>query len=66
EVTTSTDEIMQISEIVLTGAKADVVDTTSEELETKAEAPQTFDFGVIAAIASVISLAGFAVAKKKH
>ena len=40
--------------------------TVSEELEGKAEAPQTFDFGVLAAVAAVLSLAGFAVAKKKH
>lgn len=32
--------------------------------ETTADAPQTFDFGVIAAIVSIVSLAGCAVAKK--
>ena len=42
------------------------VDTkVDEELEAKAEAPQTFDFGVFAAIAACISLTGFAVSKKK-
>ena len=37
-----------------------------EELEAKAEAPNTFDFGVIAAAVSMVSLAGFALTKKKH
>ena len=36
------------------------------EAETVSDAPQTFDFGVIAAIASIVSLAGCAAAKKKH
>ncbi len=36
-----------------------------EELEAKAEAPQTFDFGVIAMVAVVLSLAGFAFSKKR-
>ena len=52
-----------------TDAPAEEVPTSSpvdEELEAKAEAPNTFDFGVIAAVAAVISLAGFAAAKKKH
>ncbi|MBQ2546146.1 MAG: discoidin domain-containing protein, partial [Clostridia bacterium] len=54
-------------EIVVSGeGDADVVEDVeiSEELETKEEAPQTFDFGIIAAAAAVISLAGFAIAKK--
>ena len=51
----------QVSEVTLFGdAAADV----SEELNTKEEAPQTFDFGVVAAVAAVVSLAGFAIAKK--
>ncbi len=37
-----------------------------EELEAKAEAPNTFDFGVIAAVAAMVSLGGFALTKKKH
>ena len=52
-----------------TDAPAEEAPTSSpvdEELEAKAEAPNTFDFGVIAAVAAVISLAGFAAAKKKH
>ena len=50
---------------------AEVVDTPAvepaETVDTPAApvvAPQTFDLGVIAAVASVISLAGFAVSKK--
>jgi hypothetical protein len=54
----------QISELVLTGAKAEA--PADEKLDAKAEAPNTFDFGVVAAIAAVISLGGFAVSKKRH
>ena len=49
---------------VLTGAKAAAdVDQT---LDQKAEAPNTFDFGIISAVAAVVSLGGFALTKKKH
>jgi len=40
--------------------------TADAALDNKAEAPNTFDFGVAAAVAAVISLGGFAVSKKKH
>ena len=50
-------------EVVVSGEGDASVDQT---LDQKAEAPNTFDFGVIAAVASVISLAGFAAAKKRH
>ena len=61
--TTTPANLFQVSEVTLFGDKtADV----TEELTTKEEAPNTFDFGVVAAIAAVISLGGFAVAKKKH
>ena len=53
----------QVSELTLFGDKAEAVDQTLDE---KAEAPNTFDFGVIAAVAAVLSLGGFAVTKKKH
>ena len=55
----------QISELVLTGSKT-AAPAADEALDAKEEAPNTFDFGVIAAIAAVVSLGGFAVAKKKH
>ncbi|MBR5681442.1 MAG: hypothetical protein IKX19_12395, partial [Clostridia bacterium] len=58
----------QISELVLTGAKteAPVAPAAADEvLDNKAEAPNTFDFGVIAAVAAVVSLGGFAVSKKR-
>ena len=45
-----------------------VEETVEEVVEEEApveEAPQTFDFGVIAAAAAVLSLAGFAVSKKR-
>ncbi|MBO4366690.1 MAG: discoidin domain-containing protein, partial [Clostridia bacterium] len=60
----------QISELVLTGSKTDApavpAAAADEKLDEKAEAPNTFDFGVVAAVAAVISLGGFAVSKKKH
>ena len=37
----------------------------SEELEAKMNAPQTFDFSIVAAVIAAVSLAGFAFAKKK-
>jgi hypothetical protein len=55
----------QISELVLTGSKT-AAPAADEALDAKEEAPNTFDFGVIAAIAAVVSLGGFAVANKKH
>ena len=49
------------------GDKTEEVSVPADEtLDDKAEAPQTFDFGVIAAVAAVISLGGFAVSKKRH
>ena len=35
-------------------------------MDQKAESPNTFDFGILAAVASVISLGGFALTKKRH
>ena len=52
----------QVSEVTLFGDKAVSVD---EFLEKKEEAPNTFDFGIIAAVAAIISLGGFAVSKKR-
>jgi hypothetical protein len=50
-------------EIVVSGEG----DATADEiLDAKAMAPNTFDFGVVAAIAAVISLGGFAASKKRH
>ena len=37
-----------------------------QTLDQKAEAPNTFDFGILAAAASVVSLGGFALTRKKH
>ena len=71
EIPTSTDEIVQISEVVVTGEKAAPAEeapsaAADEALDQKAEAPNTFDFGIVAAVAAVISLGGFALTKKKH
>ena len=54
----------QVSELTLFGDKA--ADAVDETLDNKAEAPNTFDFGIIAAAAAVASLGGFALTKKKH
>ena len=77
EVASSTDEIMQISEVVVTGKSAAApAEETVEETVTVAEpettktetttttAAQTFDFGLIALVAAIVSLAGFAFSKK--
>ena len=57
----------QVSELTLFGDKAVApVSSTDEDLDKKAEAPNTFDFGVIAAVAAVASLGGFALMKKKN
>ena len=37
-----------------------------QALDQKAEAPNTFDFGILAAVASMVSLGGFALTRKKH
>ena len=54
----------QVSELTVFGDKA--AEPVDEKLDQKAEAPNTFDVGIIAAVTAVISLGGFAVSKKKH
>ncbi len=54
----------QVSELTVFGDKAAAA--ADEKLDAKAEAPNTFDFGIVAAVAAVISLGGFAVSKKRH
>ena len=51
------------AEVVETEAPA--AETEAEVVETEAEAAQTFDFGVIAAIAAIISAAGYVVSRKR-
>ena len=53
--------------------EAEVVETEPEVVETEAPvveeevaAPQTFDFGVIAAVAAIVSAAGYAISKKRN
>ncbi|MBQ8511363.1 MAG: discoidin domain-containing protein [Clostridia bacterium] len=58
--------------------EAEAVETEAEAVETEApaetepeaveepEAPQTFDFGVAAVVAAIVSLAGYAVSKKHY
>ena len=37
-----------------------------ETVEAPAEAPETFDFGVIAAVAAIVSAAGYALSRKSR
>lgn len=55
------DEIVAETEAE-TEAAAEVVDAAAE---TTVAAPQTFDAGVIAAVAAIVSAAGYAVSKKR-
>ncbi len=69
-------EVFQISEVVVTGTRTgdlpseepteEIAPTADEKLDEKAEAPNTFDFSIVAAATAVISACGFAAAKKKH
>ncbi|MBQ8187074.1 MAG: hypothetical protein IJ037_09445, partial [Clostridia bacterium] len=60
------------AEVVETEApetEAEAVETeapaeTEPEAVEEPEAPQTFDFGVAAVVAAIVSLAGYAVSKK--
>ena len=42
------------------------VKETVEATATTTEAPKTFDAGVIAAVAAVVSAAGYAISKKRR
>ena len=44
----------------------EVVETEAPAVEEKVEAPQTFDVAVIAAVAAVVSAAGYAISKKRN
>ena len=46
-------------------AKAKAETQAKAEVKAVEEAPQTFDFGVIAAAAAVISAAGYAITRKR-
>ena len=50
--------------------EAEVVETAAPETEAEVveapDAPQTFDFGVIAAVAAIVSAAGYAISKKRN
>ena len=43
----------------------EIVETVEEEPQVVEEAPQTFDMGIVAAVAAIISAAGYAVSKKR-
>ena len=65
EAASSAANLFQVSELTLYSEKTAEKGAADEALDEKAEAPQTFDFGVVAAVAAVLSLGGFAVAKKR-
>lgn len=46
------------------GTEAEVVDAAAEEAPATTTAPATFDAGIVAAVAAIVSAAGYAVAKK--
>lgn len=63
-VETTETEVTETVETEETVETAETVETT-ETVETE-EAPQTFDFGVIAALTAIVSAAGYAVTKKSR
>ena len=70
EAASTAANLFQVSELNLLGEKtadkAADAETVDQAMDDKAEAPQTFDFGIAAAVAAVVSLAGFAASKKHH
>ena len=66
EAASSAANLFQVSEVTLYGTKTAEKGAADEALDEKAEAPNTFDFGIVAAVAAVVSLGGFALTKKKH
>ena len=63
-------EITQTDEKVMLKLSHSFVPETIEEVveevvDAPAAAPQTFDAGVIAAVAAIVSAAGYAVSKKR-
>jgi len=59
------EPVEEPAEEVVEEPAEETVEEVVEEAPAVEEAPQTFDFGVIAAVAAVLSLAGFAVSKKR-
>lgn len=62
------EEVVEEPVVEETPAEEAVEETVVEEVVEETvveEAPQTFDFGIAAAVAAVASLAGFAVSKKR-
>ncbi len=59
----------EVAETEAPETEAEVVETEAPETEAEAaeeaDAPQTFDFGVIAALAAIIAAAGYAVSRKR-
>ena len=65
EETPTAEEAVE-EEIVEVPAVEEIAETpVIEEAAEVTEAPQTFDFGMIAAVSALISLTGFAVTKKR-
>ena len=66
ETEAAVEETVAETEAPVAETEAPVAETEApaEETVAETEAPQTFDFGVVAAVAAIVSAAGYAVSKK--
>ncbi|MBQ8641772.1 MAG: hypothetical protein IJ480_06090 [Clostridia bacterium] len=61
----SPSDTIYVSNVLDIPEKVVEVETVAEEVAGEAAAPQTFDAGVIAAVAAIVSAAGYAISKKR-
>ena len=63
----NTTEHGDVAEVEFYGNPGKIEEAPVDQtLDQKAEAPNTFDFGILAAVSAVASLGGFVLTKKKH
>ena len=65
ETTAETEAEIEAETVAETAAETEAAEEAAEETVTETTAPQTFDVTVIASAAAIVSLAGFAVTRKK-
>ena len=65
ETTAETEAETEAETVAETAAETEAAEEAAEETVTETTAPQTFDVTVIASAAAIVSLAGFAVTRKK-
>ena len=65
ETTAETEAETEAETVAETAAETEAAEEAAEETVTETTAPQTFDVTVIASAAVIVSLAGFAVTRKK-